>query len=406
VWCLTVLSFDPFRRSYQENPYPSLARLRRAEPISRSRQPDGWVLTRHEDCRDALRDNVGFSNDPTRGNGDLAQFVAGSRHRSPIGETAIIGSSDPPVHTRLRSIVSRLFTTRTVQAARPRIRQHVEQLLDEAMAADSFDLMSSVARPLPSLIVGDLLGLTEDERAPVRDWTRALMRVIGGGDLPASAYREAETGTKELRSFLDRYADTHEGEGTILGELIAAEQDEERLSLQETVAFLAFLYQAGSGPTSMMLGNAVLTLLKHREQWELLRDRPDLLRQAVVETLRWDSATHVLLRFVIEEQTIGRRRLEPGDSVFVNVGAAHRDPEVFEDPDSFDITRRTDTSEILSFGIGPHFCLGQPLALIQAEELVYALTDLLPKLTIAGNGLVREQDLLLRGPQRLELTTV
>jgi len=142
------------------------------------------VLTRHDNCRDALRDNVRFSNDPTRGSGDLAQFVASSRHRSPIGDTAIVGSSDPPVHTRLRSIVSRLFTTRTVQAARPRIRQHVDQLLDEAAASGSFELMSSVARPLPSLIVGDLLGLTADERKPVRDWTRQLMRVIGGGDLP------------------------------------------------------------------------------------------------------------------------------------------------------------------------------------------------------------------------------
>lgn len=400
-----MLSFDPFRRSYQEDPYPSLARLRRDEPISRSRHPDGWVLTRHNDCRDTLRDNVRFSNDPTRGDGDLARFVVDSRHRSPIGDTAIVGSSDPPVHTRLRSIVSRLFTTRTVQAARPRIRQHVEQLLDKATASGSFELMSSVARPLPSLIVGDLLGLTEDERAPVRDWTRALMRVIGGGDLPPSAYREAEAATKQLRDFLDHYTDTHEGEGTILGELIAAEQDEERLSLQETVAFLAFLYQAGSGPTSMMLGNAVLTLLRHREQWELLRDRPNLLRQAVVETLRWDSATHVLLRFVVEQHFLGPRRLEPGDSIFVNVAAAHRDPELFDDPDRFDITRETDTGDILSFGIGPHFCLGQPLALIQADELVCALTDRLPDLAIAHDGLTREQDLLLRGPQRLELTS-
>jgi cytochrome P450 len=401
MWWPPLLSFNPFRPSYQQDPYPSLARLRSAEPVARSQQPDGWVLTRHDNCRD----NVRFSNDPTRGNGDLAQFVASSRHRSPIGDTAIVGSSDPPVHTRLRSIVSRLFTTRTVQAARPRIRQHIDQLLDEAAASGSFELMSSVARPLPSLIVGDLLGLTEDERKPVRDWTRSLMRVIGGGDLPPSAYREAETATNELRAFLDRYADTHEGDGTILGELIAAEQDEERLSLQETVAFLAFLYQAGSGPTSMMLGNAVLTLLKHPEQWQLLRDQPDLVRHAVVETLRWDSATHVLLRFVIEQHLIGRRRLEPGDTVFVNVAAAHRDPELFDDPNRFDITRETDTGDILSFGIGPHFCLGQPLALIQADELLSALAERLPNLALARDGLNREQDLLLRGPQRLQLTT-
>ncbi|MBT5772990.1 MAG: cytochrome P450, partial [Dehalococcoidia bacterium] len=138
---------------------------------------------------------------------------------------------------------------------------------------------------------------------------------------------------------------------------------------------------------------------------QLLRDQPDLVRHAVVETLRWDSATHVLLRFVIEQHLIGRRRLEPGDTVFVNVAAAHRDPELFDDPNRFDITRETDTGDILSFGIGPHFCLGQPLALIQADELLSALAERLPNLALARDGLNREQDLLLRGPQRLQLTT-
>jgi cytochrome P450 len=103
---------------------------------------------------------------------------------------------------------------------------------------------------------------------------------------------------------------------------------------------------------------------------------------------------------------IGRRRFEPGDTVFVNVAADHRDPELFDDPDYFDITRETDTGDILSFGIGPHFCLGQQLALIQADELLSALTERLPNLAVARYGLTREQDLLLRGPQRLELTAV
>lgn len=124
------------------------------------------MLTRHEDCRDALRDNKRFSNDPTKGTGDLARFVAESRRRSPISDTPIVGSSDPPVHTRLRSIVSRLFATRAVADARPRIRALVDRLLDDAGSPGQFDLMSAVARPLPSLIIGDLLGLSEDDRQP------------------------------------------------------------------------------------------------------------------------------------------------------------------------------------------------------------------------------------------------
>jgi cytochrome P450 len=158
---------------------------------------------------------------------------------------------------------------------------------------------------------------------------------------------------------------------------------------------------AGGGPTALMLGNALLALLNHREQWELLRERPELARSAVVETLRWDSATHLLLRFATEELTLGRRTIGGGDTVFVNVCAAHRDPEVFEDPDRFDITRQTETGSILAFGIGPHFCLGQPLALIQGEELLLALVERFPTASIARNGVDRLQELLLRGPGRL-----
>lgn len=399
-----MTAFNPFRGSYQHDPYPALERLRRSEPVARSRQPDGWVLTRHADCRAVLADNVRLSNNPTLGNGDLPRFVAESRRRSPIGETPIIGSSDPPVHTRLRTVVGRLFTTRAVLGARSRIREHVDGLLDAADRTGRFDLMNSVARPLPSLVVGELLGLNEEERDPVRDWTRSLMRVIGGGDFPPSVYREAERATQRLRTFLDCYAEKHRGENTVLGALVEAEHEEERLSQQETVAFLAFLYQAGSGPTSMMLGNAVLTLLSHPEQWQLLCESPDLARQAVVETLRWDSATHILLRFVTEEHRVGGRRLRPGDTVFANVGAAHRDPGVFAQPDRFDITRQTDTRDILSFGIGPHFCLGQPLALIQADELLGALVERFPGVAIAPGGFTRQQDLLLRGPRVLRLT--
>jgi len=400
-----VAVFNPFRASYQEEPYASLAQLRRTDPIARSREPDGWIVTRHEDARNVLRDDECYSNDPGRATGGMGAHVAASRRRSPIGETPLIGSSDPPVHTRLRGIVSRLFTARAVSEARLRIRELVHELLDAAAPSGQLELMSQLARPLPSYVVAELLGLNAEERAPVRHWTRAVMRAASGGELPPSAYREADEAIASLRTFLDRYPDSHEDEGTILGELVAAEQQEDRLSPMEAVAFLGFLDQAGGGPTSMMLANAVLSLLAHREQWELLRTRPELTRQAVVETLRWDSATQFLIRIAIEGHQLGRRRVRAGETIYVGVGAAHRDPDMFDEPDRFDITRATDTADILSFGVGPHFCLGQPLALIQAEELLGALAERYPDLAVAPDGMVRQPDLLLRGPQRLELQT-
>lgn len=398
-----MADYDPFRPSYLENPYPSLTRLRHEDPVHFARKLEGWVVSRHEDARTVLMDVDRFGNDPGTATMGLGAHVAATRQHSPLGHVPLLGSSDPPVHTRLRSIISRLFTPRRMEASRPQIREQIDELLDRASAEGRSDFMSKVAHPLPVHLVGGLLGLTEQDRGPVRHWTSAVMRVIGGGDLPPSAYRQAEQATDKLQVFLESFAETHEGE-SILASIVAAEANPDRLSADEAVAFLTFLYQAGGGPTAMMLGNAVLTLLRHPDQWRQLRDDPSLARSALIETLRWDSATHVLLRFAREDTTLGKRSIAAGDTMFVLIVAAHRDPELFSDPDRFDITREVDTTDVLSFGLGPHFCLGQPLALIQGEEMLKAMVERFPDVALPRDGLTRSQELLLRGPARMELT--
>ncbi len=398
-----MATFDPFRASYLENPYPSIVRLRREDPVHFSKKVEGWVVSRHEDARTVLMDVDRFGNDPGTASMGLGAHVAATRRHSPLGHVPLLGSSDPPVHTRLRSIISKLFTPRRMEASRPQIREQIDELLDNASALPRADFMSKVAHPLPVHLVGGLLGLTSQDRVPVRQWTSAVMRVIGGGNLPPAAYREAEDATAKLRVFLDSFADTHEGD-SVLASLVAAEADPDRLSADEGIAFLTFLYQAGGGPTAMMLGNAVLTLLRHPDQWEQLREDPSLVRSALLETLRWDSATHVLLRFAREDTTLGKRTIKAGDTMFVLIVGAHRDPDLFPDPDRFDITREVETTDVLSFGLGPHFCLGQPLALIQGEEVLKAMMERFPDVALPRDGLTRSKELLLRGPQRMELT--
>ncbi len=260
-----------------------------------------------------------FGNDPNTATMGLGVHMAAPRRHSSLGHVPLLGSSDPPIHTRLRSIISKLFTPRRTEAARPQIREQIDELLDNATAQDRSDFISRVAHPLPVHLVGGLLGLTAQDRVPMRQWTTAVMRMIGSGNLPPSAYREAEDARDKLRVFLNSFDDTHEGD-SILASLVAVEVDPDQLSPDEAVAFMTFLYQAGGGPTAMMLGNAGLTLLRHSDQWNQLRKVPSLARSALLETL-------------------GKRTIKAGGTMFILIVGAHRDPELFSDPDRFDITR-------------------------------------------------------------------
>lgn len=398
--------FNPFRPSYTQDPYPALARLRAEEPVHRSRELGGWVLTRHEDCAYVLREQALFGNDPLLASGGMRAHVEATRAKSPLGSTPTLGSSDPPVHPRLRGLIGRAFTPRMVEEERPVAAAVVAALLDEASPALPFDLMSRCAEPLPVIVVSDLLGLDGEERGPVRAWCETLVKVIAGGDLPPEVYREGERAKASLLEFLRAYTERHRGDVSkkVLSILVEAEAQGDRLSMDELLSFTVFLYTAGSGPTAYMLGNAVLTLLAHPAALGRVRADRTLLRRAIEESLRWDSATQVLLRFAREDCEVGGRKVLKGDTLYVMVGAAHRDPAVFARPDEFDLDRPLATSQLLSFGAGPHFCLGQPLAFVEGEVALDALLDRFPRLQVAPGGFERGGTFLLRGPKRLLLT--
>ncbi len=389
-----------------QDPYPALARLRADDPVFRSRELDGLVLTRHEDCAYVLREQALFGNDPTIAIGGMRGHVQETRARSPLGDTPTLGSSDPPVHPRLRGLIGRAFTPRMVEDERPVAARVVKALLDEAPDGQPFEFMSHLAEPLPVIVVSDLLGLDDDERGPVRAWAQALMRVIAGGDLPPEAYREGEVAKAAMLDFLRAYTERHAGDTSkkVISILLEAEAQGDRLSLNELLSFTVFLYTAGSGPTAYMLGNAIAALLAHPVALDAVRADRSLVRRAIEESLRWDSATQVLLRFAREACEVGGRKIMKGDTVYVMVGAAHRDPAVFPQPDTFDIERPMTNAQLLSFGAGPHFCLGQPLAFVQGEVAINALLDRFPRLQVASGGVERGGTFLLRGLRRLPLT--
>lgn len=393
--------FNPFRPSYLADPYASLARLREEEPVFFSRDVDAWVLTRHADCSAVLRDHERFSTDPARARGALGEHVRASRAASPMEGAPLIGSTDAPVHTRLRAIVNRAFTPRVVEGEREFARETAEALLSRRNGP--FEFMAGLAEPLPVAVIGHLLGLTSEERDPVRGWAVVLMRAHSGDPTPAVRDGAAEA-KREMLAFLARYVETHRdsGGGRLIAILLEAEREGERLLHEELLAFATFLYTAGTGPTALALNLAVTHLAQFPDAAEAVRADRALLRPFLEESLRFDSATHSLLRYALADVEVGGRTVRAGDTVHVMVGAAHRDPEVFPEPDRFELHRRIPAGDLLSFGAGPHFCLGMPLAYLEEEEAIGALLDRFPRIEVVEQRPL-EGSLLMRGPNRLVL---
>ncbi|MET8723212.1 cytochrome P450 [Streptomyces misionensis] len=358
----------------RRDPYPLYARMRREDPVHRSAQGI-WYLTRYADIEAALGDPR-FSSDRDRMTraytalgGDLKAF---GRLTDRLGR--VMSNTDPPDHARLRKLANRAFTARRVEALRDRVREIVDRLVDEAVAAGpTLDLIEAVASPLPLAVVCELFGIPPEDLPRVKTWFRRFGRL--SEDIDKS--EEAISGYEEYLAGLVRRRRAHPGDD-LISALVATQAQDDRLTDSELLSTCFVLITAGDETTTHLIGNGMLALLRHPGQLARLRADPALIRPAVEELARYDTPTQAIVRVVAEDLTIGGRRLREGELVYLFLAAANRDPERFQDPDGLDLTRSG--SRPLSFGHGPHFCLGGPLAKLQAEVAVGTLVRRLPHL--------------------------
>ena len=337
--------FNPYRRSYIDDPYPALARLRGEEPVYRSREFDAWILTRYAECAQVLRDHERFVSSPTRGSGSVAAELERQREQVSLGEAAPLVRSDPPAHTRLGRSMYRAFTPGAVAALRPHIEAAVETLLAEATSDRPFELMSGFAEPLPVLVILELLGVPAADRVSVRGWVASIMAArvdsSGGAELAEQA-REAQQQLFEYFAALVR-AEKH-APGSVLAELGRAAGVEGGVSPDEQVKIALDIAMAGNNSSAFAIGNGALALLQHADQVAELRAHPELMLNAVDEMIRYDSPNAIVMRFAASDVTLGGRKIAAGEAVFALVGAAHRDPGQFPDPDRFDDVARARTA--------------------------------------------------------------
>jgi cytochrome P450 len=390
---------------FREDPHPFFHLLREHEPVHKT--PLGvYMVSRYADVAAAVRDPALSNNER---NSELYQaFVeANPDETGPFqGELgqAVLLFLDPPDHTRLRGLVSKAFTPRTVERLRPRIEALVTDLLGaaEARGDGHIDVVGDLAYPLPVVIICELLGVPAEDHATFQGWSKELAHSIDPDPLITPEQRErilaaAEAFEAYFRELIGRRR-RQPGDDLLTG-LIAAEEGGDRLSENELLATGLFLLIAGHETTVNLIGNGTLALLGHREQLERLRGDPALDRNAVDELLRYDSPVTFTQRITLDDFEVGGVTIPPRQQVIPILAAANRDPAAFPQPDRLDVAR-AEANRHVAFGGGHHFCLGAALARLEGEVAIPTLVRRFPDLELDGEP-IRRDTFTLRGLERL-----
>ncbi|MFJ2817301.1 cytochrome P450 [Streptomyces sp. NPDC091279] len=389
-----TIDLGAYGDGFRTDPHPYYARLRESGPVHRVLLPapeayETWLVVGYEEAHAAL-------NDPRLSKDGTAIGVR-SLDEQLIGKNLLL--TDPPQHTRLRALVSRTFTARRVEQLRPRIQQITGELLDAMLPLGRADLVESFAYPLPLTVICELLGVPDLDRTEFHKLTREAIA-------PSSA-ESALAAMQELSTyFTDLIEDKRSAgpSGDLLGDLIRTRtEDGDRLSADELRGMAFVLLLAGHETTVNLISGAVHTLLSHPDQLALLRADMSLIDGAVEETLRYEGPVEsATFRYAAEPLEIGGTRIDRGEAVMIGITAAHRSASRYPEPDRFDIRR--DNRGHLAFGHGIHFCLGAPLARLEARTAIRALLERAPDLRPDGPPGDWLPGMLIRGVRSLPVS--
>jgi cytochrome P450 len=393
------------------DPYSYFARLRQTDPVSWNTRYRSWVLTRHDDNAAALKDPR-FSSDR------ITPVIARERRRErpdlDLLETFELLNGwlvfrDPPEHTRMRRLVHKAFSPKMIAAMRGEVVRITDELLDaaegEAGAGNRIDLLQSVAYPLPAIVIAGMLGVPAEDRDRFKAWSDDISALVFGGLEDEGRHERARVGMGELVRYITDLVEQvrREPREDLATALVRARDVDEALSEEEVVATCVNLLFGGHETTTNLIANGVLALLQHPEQAQLLREDPSLAPRAVEELLRYDGPAKAVVRVAGEDIEMRGRQIAVGDRVFLLPSAANRDPEVFERPDTVDITRTENPH--LGFGMGIHYCLGASLARLEGAVSISRILERFPDLRLADEELSWNPVLLTRGLTALPVVT-
>jgi hypothetical protein len=387
------LGCDPFDPEFRNDPYPGLRRLREQDPVNET--PIGiWRLTRYADVTRLLHE-VPCGVRTTDG-------VLPGVDESLTGQRAFMLQQDPPAHTRLRRLVSGAFTPRAIAALRPRIQRIVDDCLDRVALQGEMDVIKDLALPVPSTVICEMLGVPVADRDRFTVWTAQATFGLAAPLLPREVIEQARAAGMALADYFQELIAARRGARSddLLGALIRAEEEGDRLGSQELVSQAIGLLIAGFETTIGLIANGIRALALHPAELAKLAARPERIASAVDECLRWDGPIVLTARVLHADAEFGGTVIPKNATVWGMLAAANRDPAVFPDPDRFDVERQP--NEHLAFGGGPHYCLGAHLARLEGQIAIGRLVERLEDLALRTET-VEWGASLFRVPGRLPL---
>ncbi len=382
------------------DPYPLYAQLREDSPVLWDRFLHAWVLTRYDDVVEVLgRFGAECTPSPDR----LAEL--GMQRLAPVAEIMVkqMLFMDSPQHRRVRGLASHAFTARRVEKLRDHIRNIADGLIDRVVEYGEMDLMSDFAGPLPAIVSAEMLGLPTQDHEQLKEWSQTFAQILGNFQNNPDGIDEVLNATSDMTEYLQRALTQNADAPTVglIGLLSQARLQGERLTQEEVIANTIITMVGAMETTTNLIGNGLVTLLRHPSALEQLRHDPEMLPTAIEELLRYESPSQQTTRIAPEDLVLGGQQIEQGQSVIAVMGAANRDPARFADPDRFDLTRQDNRH--LAFGWGPHFCFGAPLGRIEAQIAFETLLTRLPELELGGGPLQWRANLKLRGLEKLPI---